>query len=91
MVVVGAEQGLPSLNGWTFDVIGAHLYVGSLDGIYRLQLNALPDPAAPAPERVGAELVAASGYRAGSAPGFACCNGGAHALIFVGSLSGHRP
>ena len=79
MVVVGPEQGLPSRNGWAFDVVGAHLYVGSLDGIYRLPLDSLPDPQAAGLPKVGAELVAASGYRAGALRGFACCNGGGHA------------
>lgn len=79
MVVVGPEQGLPSRNGWAFEAVGAHLYVGSLDGIYRLPIDSLPDPRAKGLLRVGAELVAASGYRAGAVRGFACCNGGAHA------------
>jgi diguanylate cyclase (GGDEF)-like protein len=95
MVVVGPEEGLPSRNGWAFDVVGAHLYVGSLDGVYRLPLDSLPDPAAQTAPRVGAELVAASGYRAGAVRGFACCNGGGHArsarqdaLLFYPSTEG---
>lgn len=79
MVVVGIKQGLPSNNGWAFEAVGPYLYVGSLDGIYRLPLDSLPDPSAPSPASVQAELVAASGYRATSTRGFACCNGGAHA------------
>ena len=95
MVVVGPEQGLPSRNGWAFEAVGAHLYVGSLDGIYRLPLDSLPNPRAAGPLRVGAELVAASGYRAGAVRGFACCNGGGHArsarrgaLLFYPSTEG---
>lgn len=79
MVVVGPDQGLPSRNGWAFEAVGAHLYVGSLDGIYRMPLDSLPDPRREELPRVGAELVAASGYRAGAVRGFACCNGGGHA------------
>lgn len=76
MLRLGRPEGLPSLNAWALDPVGPWLYVGSLDGIWRLRLASLPEPGAVG-ARVAAEVVAGSGYRDASVRGFACCNGGA--------------
>ena len=78
MVRLGRTEGLPSMNAWTMDLVGDWLYVGSLDGIWRLRLASLPEPGGDGGSgRVLAEVVAGSGYRDSSIRGFACCNGGA--------------
>lgn len=78
MVRVGRNEGLPSLNAWTMDLVEGWLFVGSLDGIWRLRIASLPEPGGDGGSgRVTAEVVAGSGYRDSSVRGFACCNGGA--------------
>lgn len=71
------QDGLPSDNVWTFDVLGNELYASSAAGAWRLPLAQLPLPGSPkravAPQRlVGAQ-------RATSVSGQHCCNGGASA------------
>jgi diguanylate cyclase (GGDEF)-like protein len=77
--IVTVADGLPSSNAWTLDAIGGELYAGSLDGIWRVALAALPDPRTAPHGPVAAETVSGSGYRERSVRSFACCNGGGHA------------
>jgi len=77
--VLTTDHGLPSQNAWALDVVGDQLYAGSLDGIWRIALAALPDPRVASDAPVAAETVAGSGYRERSVRSFACCNGGGHA------------
>lgn len=79
LLLLTPEHGLPTRNGWTLDVLGDYLYVGSINGVYRLALDALPDPRAPpALLRVDAEQVIRGRGRARSHR-LGCCNGGADA------------
>ena len=80
MMRIGRADGLPSMNAWALDPMDDWLYVGSLDGIWRLRTSTLPAPEGDGgPGRVTAEVVAGDGYRDSSVRGFACCNGGAMA------------
>lgn len=79
LLLLSAEHGLPTRNAWTLDVLDGYLYVASIEGVYRLALDGLPDPAGTGmPARIDAEQVfrgrgRARSHRAG------CCNGGADA------------
>jgi diguanylate cyclase (GGDEF)-like protein len=83
LMMLGEEHGLPTRNAWTLDVIGAHLYLGSIVGVSRIPLANLPDPRGPAPRQVGSQVVAESTGRVRTLQRFACCNGGAAARSAV--------
>jgi diguanylate cyclase (GGDEF)-like protein len=73
----GLEHGLPSANGWTSDLVGAHVYVSTNDGAYRLPLARLMDPDREA--GLQAEVVIRAVNRARGDQRMGCCNGGGHA------------
>jgi len=79
LLLLGADAGIPSANGWTLDVIGDYLYVSSIDGAYRIALSDLPDPAAKPPFRLRAQVVVEGSQRSGGGRRFGCCNGGGDA------------
>lgn len=79
LLLLGTHEGLPSDNGWTLDPIGAYLYVGSIDGVYRIALSDLPDPAAKPPFHLRAQVVIESSQRASGGRRYGCCNGGGDA------------
>ena len=71
---------LPTLNAWTAKVHEDWLYVSSVEGLYRLPLSALPDPAvasAAAPASLQAAWVISMAGRDQSGQRARCCNGGA--------------
>lgn len=83
MLALTVDQGLPSDNGWTFQVVDGQLYVAGIDGVWRLPVAALPDPAMPGPlAGVPQVVLSASGRERGSQR-IRCCNGGAQARSAV--------
>lgn len=84
-----SAQGLPSQNGWTFRILDGHIYVAGIEGVWRLPVDALPDPslvaptpAAPATVLHPEMVLSASGREPGSQR-VRCCNGGAQARSAV--------
>lgn len=79
--MTGREEGLPSDNAWTLDVLDGYLYVGSNAGAWRLPLAQLPMPGTPRrqvrPQMIAGEL------RATSVHNSPCCNGGAGSRSLV--------
>lgn len=83
LLLLSQDNGLPTANGWTLDVIGPYLYVASIDGVYRVALNQLPDPAAKQPLiqpfQLRAQVVVEGSQRGGGGRRYGCCNGGGDA------------
>lgn len=73
----GTQDGLPSANGWTSDLVGAYVYISTSDGAYRLPLARLLDPDREAGLQV--EVVIRAVNRARGDQRMGCCNGGGHA------------
>ena len=95
LAVLTPEQGLPSRNGWTFRVVDGRIYVAGIDGVWRLPVDALPDPAQGAPHRIAPEMVLSASGREPGSQRMRCCNGGALARsavdgdsIWLPSISG---
>ena len=79
--MTGQNEGLPSNNAWSLDVLDDQLYVASIAGVWRLPLSQLPLPGSP-PGHVNPQLIAGQG-RDGSMQHVRCCNGGAGARSLV--------
>lgn len=82
------RHGLPTLNAWALQIRRDWLYVSSMEGLYRLPLQALPDPARPGaePATLGASWVVSMAGRRQSGQRARCCNGGARSrALLVGS------
>lgn len=79
--MIGHNDGLPSNNAWTLDVLDDRLYVASIEGVWRLPLEQLPLPGSPL-RHVTPQLIAGQG-RDGSMQHVRCCNGGAGARSLV--------
>jgi len=95
LLLLGPENGLPSANGWTLDMIGAYLYVSSIDGMYRFALDDLPDPSSKPPYRLRTQVVVEGTQRGGGNRRYGCCNGGGDArtlregsVLWIASSSG---
>lgn len=73
----GLQDGLPSANGWTSDLVGSHVYISTNDGAYRLPLARLMNPDREA--GLQAEVVIRAVNRARGDQRMGCCNGGGHA------------
>jgi diguanylate cyclase (GGDEF)-like protein len=78
-VLLSSEQGLPSDNAWTFDVVDGRIYVAGIEGVWRLPVAALPDPAVEAVHAVTPEMVLSASGRERGSQRVRCCNGGAQA------------
>ena len=88
LLMLTSAQGLPSQNGWTFRIIDGHIYVAGIEGVWRLPIDALPDPAAaPTPSAtapvVHPEMVLSASGREPGSQRVRCCNGGAQARSAV--------
>jgi diguanylate cyclase (GGDEF)-like protein len=79
--MIGQNEGLPSNNAWTLDVLDDQLYVASIAGVWRLPLSQLPLPGSPL-QHVTPQLIAGQG-RDGSMQHVRCCNGGAGARSLI--------
>ncbi|MEO7440478.1 MAG: diguanylate cyclase [Rhodanobacter sp.] len=79
--MLGKQDGLPSDNAWTLDVLDGNLYVGSIAGAWRLPLAELPLPGSPA-RTVSPQMVAGVVRDTGVRP-VHCCNGGAAARSLI--------
>ena len=75
------NDGLPSNNVWTFDVLGDELYVSSAVGAWRLPVAQLPVPGSP--DRTISPQLLAGEQRPTSINSLRCCNGGASARSVV--------
>lgn len=85
------DEGLPTLNAWTLKIHDDWLYVSSIEGLYRLPLAGLPDPATTDVDAahgadVGASWVLSMAGRNQSGQRARCCNGGARSrALLVGN------
>lgn len=75
--LLDTRHGLPSANAWTSDLLGAHVYLSTNDGAYRMPLARLLDPANA--HDLQAEVVVRAVNRARGDQRMGCCNGGGHA------------
>jgi len=85
LTVLTTDQGLPSDNAWTFRTVDGQLYVAGIEGVWRVPIAALPDPAsdsAPTLKIAPQVVLSASGRERGSQR-VRCCNGGAQARSVV--------
>ncbi len=83
LMMLGMEDGLPTRNGWTLDIIDGQLYVATIIGVYRIALDNLPDPESGIKNNLRAQTVVESGAKASGPQRFGCCNGGASARSLV--------
>jgi diguanylate cyclase (GGDEF)-like protein len=83
LIMLGMEDGLPTRNGWTLDVIDGQLYVATIIGVYRIALDNLPDPLGGVKNNLRVQTVVESGAKASGPQRFGCCNGGASARSLV--------
>jgi diguanylate cyclase (GGDEF)-like protein len=94
LLLVGGERAialddrhrLPTLNAWTLRTHDDWLYVSSIEGLYRLPLSALPDPAVTpddGPVDLGAAWVLSMAGRNQSGQRSRCCNGGARSRALL--------
>jgi diguanylate cyclase (GGDEF)-like protein len=85
LLLLTTAQGLPGDNGWNFQVVGGRLYVTGIDGVWRVPLDALPDPAQKRAELplLRPEMVLSSSGRQPGSQRVRCCNGGAMARSAV--------
>jgi diguanylate cyclase (GGDEF)-like protein len=79
LLMLTSAQGLPSQNGWTFRIVDGHIYVAGIEGVWRLPVSALPDPAlaAGALPALHPEMVLSASGREPGSQRVRCCNGGA--------------
>ena len=77
LLVFTTAQGLPGDNGWNFRVVGGRVYVTGVDGVWRVPVESLPDPArtSNAPQLQPQMVLSSSGRQPGSQR-VRCCNGG---------------
>jgi signal transduction histidine kinase/ligand-binding sensor domain-containing protein len=79
VLVLDQRNGLPSNNSWAMQVLDGFLYVPNIDGVWRIPLDALPDPAtAPRDTRIAPERVLG---RLTGMQHIHCCNGGGRARV----------
>ena len=79
LLMLTTANGLPGDNGWNFQIVGGQVYVSGIEGVWRLPLDALPDPAqvqSSAPTLHPEMVLSSSGRQPGSQR-VRCCNGGA--------------
>jgi len=84
LLMFTTAQGLPGDNGWSFRVVDGRIYVSGVDGVWRLPIEALPDPGAvtSAPLLHPQMVLSSSGRQPGSQR-VRCCNGGGMARSAV--------
>ena len=90
LTVLTTDHGLPSDNAWTFRAVDGQLYVAGIEGVWRVPVAALPDPASTnvaALKAVPQVVLSASGRERGSQR-VRCCNGGAQARSAVDAAGG---
>ncbi|GMV29265.1 MAG: hypothetical protein AMXMBFR59_13900 [Rhodanobacteraceae bacterium] len=80
VMVLDDRRGLPTNNSWSLQVLDDQLYVSTIDGVWRIPIAALPDPAEAAPDAIATEKVL--GRRTGMQH-IHCCNGGARARVLA--------
>jgi diguanylate cyclase (GGDEF)-like protein len=83
LLMLTTTQGLPSNNGWSFRVVNSDLYVAGIEGVWRLPVDSLPDPAVGGLKVVSPEMVLSASGRERGSQRVRCCNGGAGARSAV--------
>ena len=78
LLMLDTDDGLPTTNGWSMQVLDGQLYVTSIDGVYRVPVATLPDPARGITTRLTTEIVLG---RLSGNQHMHCCNGGARSRI----------
>ncbi len=86
LIVLTRAHGLPSDNGWGFRVIKGWIYVAGIDGVWRLRVADLPNPAGGA-RAVAPEMVLSASGREPGSQRVRCCNGGAAARLAADGTS----
>lgn len=84
LAIFDTPQGLPSRNAWTLQVLDEHLYVSTVDGVWRVPIAKLPDPAAQPSPNLHTETVLG---RFTGLQKIHCCNGGARARALLDGQS----
>ncbi len=79
LLMLTTEQGLPGNNSWTFRVVDGRIYVAGIEGVWRVPVDALPDPALGAVHAISPETVLSASGRERGSQRVRCCNGGASA------------
>ena len=88
LLMFTTAQGLPGDNGWTFRVVDGRMYVSGIDGVWRVPVEALPDPAqVSVPPQLHPQMVLSSSGRQPGSQRVRCCNGGGMARSAVDGAS----
>ena len=83
-LMLDERAGLPTLNAWTLRLHDEWLYVSSTEGLYRLPVASLPDPArSEQPSLLPASWVISMTGRDQSGQRARCCNGGARSRALL--------
>ena len=72
LAIYDEGDGLPSNNSWTAEVVEGQLYVSTIDGVWRVPVAQLPDPASAPNARFQPEIVLG---RTTGIQHIHCCNG----------------
>jgi len=80
LAIYDEGDGLPSNNSWTAEVVNGQLYVSTIDGVWRVPVAELPDPASASDARFQSKIVLG---RTTGIQHIHCCNGGAHTRSLV--------
>ena len=81
LLMLDERNGLPSNNSWAMQTLDGFLYVPNIDGVWRMPLAFLPDPASAAPDvRITPERVLG---RLTGMQHIHCCNGGGRARMLA--------
>jgi diguanylate cyclase (GGDEF)-like protein len=88
MLVLTTDQGLPSDNAWTFRTLDDQFYVAGIEGVWRVPVAALPDPASTSVTALSPQMVLSASGRERGSQRIRCCNGGAQARSVVDDVGG---
>ncbi len=78
--MLDTNEGLPLSNGWAMRMVQGQVYVSSIDGVWRIARNRLPDPASADQVKLLTEAVLG---RFNGSQTMHCCNGGARSRLQV--------
>lgn len=82
LILLDRTLGLPSDSGFGLRVVDGWLYVSGGDGVWRLRVADLPDPAS-GPRPIKPETVLSSSGRDPGSQHIRCCNGGGSARLAI--------
>ena len=88
LLMLTTADGLPGDNGWNVRVVDGRLYVSGIDGVWRLPVDALPDPAQTTRvPLLHPQMVLSSSGRQPGSQRVRCCNGGGMSRSVVDGAS----